>query len=424
MISIIIPVFNQHDMTEECITAVRENTQGYELIIVDNGSEPPIKPPFTGFIETTLIRNEENKGFPIAVNQGIRAAKGDVIILLNNDVIVTPGWAEKLAGWLDEFDIIGPVTNYCAGLQRVTLPVYQSRDGLNEVAEEQAEAEEGHAEEVNWIIGFCMAFPKALFDQLGPFDESLWPCSGEEIDFCLRARAAGHRVGIAHDVYVHHSGSQTFNDLQAAGQINYVEICKRNDEHLAKKWGPDFFSRQAIEQPKETPTVGSHTYGAENITTFFSEEGKLSIGKYCSIGPQITVYLGGEHRTDWITTYPFSYYYPEFEGDYRISKGNVSIGNDVWIGHGVMILSGVIIGDGAVIGAGSVVASNVAPYSIVAGNPAVHKRSRFSDDQIQSLLRLQWWNWAEMAVKEAVPILQSGDISGLMEYAKRNGLTE
>jgi len=247
MISIVIPIFNQHDMTHECINTIREHTQDFELVLIDNGSDPVFKPPFTGFTETTLIRNEENKGFPVAVNQGIRAAKGDVIILLNNDVFVTPGWAERLVRWLDEFDIIGPCTNYCAGAQWVTTDLYMGLDGLNDVAEQWAQDYSDTAQEVTFVIGFCMAFRKSIFDEIGPFDESLWPCSGEEIDFCLKAVAAGYTIGIARDVYVHHEGSQTFNDMVKAGQVDYNEVCKRNDAHLAKKWGDDFWLKQEVE---------------------------------------------------------------------------------------------------------------------------------------------------------------------------------
>ncbi len=250
MLSIIIPIFNQHDMSAECINTIREHTQDFELVIIDNGSVPAFKPPFTGFSETTLIRNEKNKGFPVAVNQGIRAAKGDKIIILNNDVFVTQGWAEKLTAALDEFSIVGPVSNYCAGMQQVQIGTYENLDELNKEAEEWAGEYEGVAEEVNWIIGFCMAFKKSLYDEIGPFDESLWPCSGEEIDFCLRARAAGHKIGIVYDVYVHHEGSQTFNDMEKAGQLDYMEIINRNDKHLIEKWGPDFFKQQSVEDPQ------------------------------------------------------------------------------------------------------------------------------------------------------------------------------
>lgn len=305
MLSIIIPIFNQHDMTHECITAIRECTHGsYELIIVDNGSDPPFKTPFTGFVETTLIRNEENKGFPAAVNQGIRAAKGEVIVLLNNDVIVTPGALDRLASWLESpqieateigdempsyvpgapsFDIVGPMTNYCAGIQQTALSFYEDRDGLNREAAEFAEENAGASTALNFIIGFCMVFKKAVFDAVGDFDESLWPCSGEEIDFCLRARAAGHTVGVAHDVYVHHYGSKTLGDMHQAGTIDYAKLCERNDKHLAEKWGADFWQRQAIEEAKAIPKGLCLNLGCG----YRREEGFVNIDNRAEVKPDM-----------------------------------------------------------------------------------------------------------------------------------------
>jgi GT2 family glycosyltransferase len=248
MLSVVIPIFNNHDYSYECIMAVMENTNDYELVIIDNGSEPPFKPPFTGFVECQLIRNETNKGFPHAINQGIAAAKGDTICLLNNDVIVTPGYAERLAGYLDEYAIVGPCANYSAGLQRVTAGIYNSKDELHREAEAWSDDWNGMIEDVTFVIGFCMMFKKSLFDEIGQFDESLWPCSGEEIDFCLRAHEAGHKIGIARDVYVHHEGSMTLDEMDKTGVIEYQELCKRNDAHLAVKWGADFWMKQAVAQ--------------------------------------------------------------------------------------------------------------------------------------------------------------------------------
>lgn len=416
MISIIVPIYNQHEITEECLRAVLDNTQNCEIILVDNGSEPPIKPPFSGFTEIMVIRNEENKGFPVAVNQGIRAAKGDVIVLLNNDCIVTPGWADRLINHLEDYAIIGPMTNYCAGKQQVSLPTYQSIEGLNKEASANAEANAGESEEVNWVIGFCMAFRKELYNELGEFDESLWPCSGEEIDFCLRARQAGHKVGIAHDVYVHHEGSKTFNEMEKSGQLNYQETCKRNDEHLAAKWGDDFWQQQAAGEKHHTVTWGEYSYADGGLDVSFIENAGLSIGKFCSIGKGCKVILGGNHRGDWISTFPFSALFPDSPdiADYQVSKGDVAIGNDVWIGAGVTILSGVTIGDGAIIGAGSVVVKDVAPYTLVAGNPAEFKKRRFDSETIQQLLDLNWWEWPEDEIREIIPILMSGDIEKLL----------
>jgi GT2 family glycosyltransferase/predicted SAM-dependent methyltransferase len=246
MISIIIPVYNRHEMSHECIQAVMENTEHgtYEIIVIDNGSEPVFVPQFSGFVEIRVIRNEENKGFPVAVNQGIKEAKGDIIILLNNDVIVTPGWAECLIKQLEQYDIVSPVTNYAAGIQKVIVETYNNIEQLNTVAESYHQEHEGDSENVNFVIGFVMVFRKSLYDEFGPFDESLWPSSGEEIDFCFKAVEAGYKVGVAFDVYVHHEGNQTFNDLADAGLLDYKKLCDRNDKHLAEKWGEDFWNNQ------------------------------------------------------------------------------------------------------------------------------------------------------------------------------------
>ena len=153
MISIIIPVLDQYEMTVQCIQTLWEHTSDFELVIVDNGSNPPFKPPFSGFNEISVIRNEENRGFPAAVNQGVKAARGDIIILLNNDVFVTPGWAEKLLSALNGFDIVGPVTNYCAGMQKVQIDEYQNLNELYESAETLAHYFGDSVTPVNFVIG-------------------------------------------------------------------------------------------------------------------------------------------------------------------------------------------------------------------------------------------------------------------------------
>lgn len=259
MISIIIPSLNAHDMTEDCILAVIKNTADpFEIVLIDNGSIPPYS------IEAAhgrgiIIRNETNTGFPCAVNQGIRQAKGDVIVLLNNDVIITPGALNRLASWLDTYSITAPVANYCAGLQQeIILPAYDNIEELNDRVAELAEERKGESIEVNFVMGFCMAFRKSLFDEIGPFDESLWPCCGEEIDFCFKAREAGHKIGVAHDAYVHHIGSVTLAEMERNGQIGYLETCKKNDAHLAKKWGDDFWGKQVGPYKKENPEISGN----------------------------------------------------------------------------------------------------------------------------------------------------------------------
>jgi chloramphenicol O-acetyltransferase type B len=95
------------------------------------------------------------------------------------------------------------------------------------------------------------------------------------------------------------------------------------------------------------------------------------------------------------------------------------IGNDVWIGRGALILSGVSVGDGAVVGAGSVVSADVAPYSIVAGNPARHLRFRCDESERAALLRIAWWDWPFHRIKEAWPLMFSEDIRRFIAPTRR-----
>jgi acetyltransferase-like isoleucine patch superfamily enzyme len=164
--------------------------------------------------------------------------------------------------------------------------------------------------------------------------------------------------------------------------------------------------------------IGVGTYGWPEI--FYSDAGAtLKIGNYCSIASGVKILLGGEHHLEYVTTYPFSLLLNEAKNlsGYPHSKGDVIIGNDVWIGQDAMILSGVCIGDGAVVAGRCVVRRDVAPYSVVAGNPARHIKSRFSQEKIDALLKIAWWNWPASELEKAWPLLQSPDVDKFIEYA-------
>ena len=165
-------------------------------------------------------------------------------------------------------------------------------------------------------------------------------------------------------------------------------------------------------------SVGDFTYG-QPVVYQWDTKTRLTIGKFCSIGGNVQILMGGEHHTEWMTTYPFNVLMADaygFEENRAKSKGDIVIGNDVWIGNSAIILSGVTIGDGAVIGAGSVVTKDVAPYQIVGGNPARHIRWRFGLTIRERLEKLAWWDWPEEKIAEAVPVLSQDDPWGLMEF--------
>jgi len=166
----------------------------------------------------------------------------------------------------------------------------------------------------------------------------------------------------------------------------------------------------------ENVEIGDFTYGNPTVLSW-GEGTKLEIGKFCSIANNVTIFLGGEHRSDWVSTYPFNVLlksYSYIKG-HPSSKGDVIICNDVWIGSGVLILSGVTIGDGAIIGANSVITKDVEPYSIVGGNPAKLIKYRFDKKTIKKLLEIKWWDKKLEEIAVVIPLLQSQNLSKIIK---------
>lgn len=165
-------------------------------------------------------------------------------------------------------------------------------------------------------------------------------------------------------------------------------------------------------------SIGKHTYGKPRVLE--PKLNKLCIGNFCSIADDVVIILGN-HKLDTITTFPFATlreFWPSLKGKEHIqdheSKGPILIGNDVWIGHGVKIMPGVIIGNGSVIAANSVVTKDISPYSIVAGTPAKHIKYRFSQEKINALEQIKWWDWNDEKIDSFLPIMLT-DINKFIE---------
>lgn len=176
--------------------------------------------------------------------------------------------------------------------------------------------------------------------------------------------------------------------------------------------------------------VGDYTYYDDyetngedfekHVTHFYPFIGdKLIIGKFCSLAKGIRFIMNGaNHRLDGLTTYPFNIMgngwgkvTPRIE-DLPL-KGDTIIGNDVWIGENVTILPGVHIGDGAIIGANSVVAKDIEPYAVAVGNPCHVVKKRFTEEKIQTLLNLKWWDFDEEKIFNNLEALVKGNIDKL-----------
>jgi len=165
--------------------------------------------------------------------------------------------------------------------------------------------------------------------------------------------------------------------------------------------------------------IGDYSYGAP-IVRMFEVPARLIVGKFCSIAQGSQFLIGGNHRTDWVTTYPFIRRRAQWPGfaadlaDLLPSGGDTVVGSDVWIGTDATILSGVRIGDGAVVGACATVAEDVPPYGIVVGNPARLVRKRFSDATVDELLNIRWWDFERERIISLLPLLQSGKIDAFI----------
>ncbi|MBI1239176.1 MAG: antibiotic acetyltransferase [Alphaproteobacteria bacterium] len=170
---------------------------------------------------------------------------------------------------------------------------------------------------------------------------------------------------------------------------------------------------------------GRHSYGGEDMLIAGSPAAPVRIGKFCSIAPGLIFYAQVEHRTEWVSTYPFGMtskeVFPALVGRAARAgtKGPIVIGNDVWIGQHVSVMSGVTVGDGAVLAAHSHVVADVPPYGIVGGNPAKLLKRRFDDEQIAALLAARWWDLPDEAIDELSPFLRSEDIDVVLAETAR-----
>jgi GT2 family glycosyltransferase len=292
MTSIIVPCWNQLSFTLLCLEALFRHTRPpWELIVVDNGSTDGTGLYLAGVrdsvsVPVTLIGNERNVGFPRAINQGLEAAAGEYLVLLNNDAIVTEGWLDRLIllssahvpttsesddeddgglltangtndakarrgngmgalieqgrrdqrGGRDrraEIGLLGPMSNYATPPQLVENVPYRTVHELHAFARRWRDEHLGQWFTATKLSGFCILMKRAVCEAIGGLDERFGMGLFDDDDLAMRARRAGFELAVARDLFVHHFGSRTF----AGNGIDAGPLREENARQFAAKSG-------------------------------------------------------------------------------------------------------------------------------------------------------------------------------------------
>lgn len=241
-VSIVMVTYGNLPLTKLAVETVLTNTgyASYELIIIDNastdGTQRYLQTLSSVHSNINIVLNEENKGFAAANNQGLNIAGGDIVVFLNNDTAVPPGWLRRLISHLADGNVgaVGPVTNSIGNEARIDVP-YTALSEMEIFAHERASRFDGLVADIPMLALYCAAVRREVLDVVGHLDERFGIGMFEDDDFSTRVHAAGWRIVCAADSLVHHVGGASFNLLKKSGA--YQELFARNQRLFEQKWG-------------------------------------------------------------------------------------------------------------------------------------------------------------------------------------------
>ena len=237
--SIILLTYNKLEYTKICIESIRKFTPKgkYEIIVVDNNSNDGTLDWLKEQDDLKVIYNNYNAGFPKGCNQGIKISKGDSILLLNNDTVVTPNWLNILDKTLyssEKIGAVGSITNSCSNGQAINVN-YNNIDEMINFSKSINTYNENNHEFKLWLVGFCFLVKKNILNEVGYLDEIFTPGNFEDNDLSFRILEKGYSLVLCRDSFIHHYGSVSFKENELEYQnINFLNLKKFN-----AKWGFD-----------------------------------------------------------------------------------------------------------------------------------------------------------------------------------------
>lgn len=241
-VSVIVVTYNNLELTKVCLRSLELHSDyaNLEVILVDNASSDGTPDYLLAWAAAgrnrRLILNPDNRGFAAANNQGLAAAGGDYLVLLNNDTHVTPGWIATLVAHLQRtkgLGMVGPVTNNIGNEARISIS-YDDMDGMLHAAADYTARHVGQLTPLRTAAFFCVMMPRAVYERVGPLDEAFGIGFFEDDDYCRRVQQAGWTIACADDVFVHHHLSASFNKLK---QDQRRALFEQNKAIYEAKWG-------------------------------------------------------------------------------------------------------------------------------------------------------------------------------------------
>lgn len=240
--SVIVVTYNNLALTRACLDSLQRLTgfEPIEIIVVDNASSDETPAFLSDWVKAgpgrKIILNPDNRGFAAANNQGLAAASGEYLVLLNNDTFVTPGWLRTLIRHMRRdpgIGLLGPVTNNIGNEAKIEIS-YKHTHEIARVSAAYTRRRIGETFPLRTAAFFCVMMSRAIYERVGPLDETFGRGFFEDDDYCRRVEQIGASIMCAEDVFIHHHLSASFNKLRSAERQALFE---QNKAIYEAKWG-------------------------------------------------------------------------------------------------------------------------------------------------------------------------------------------